>query len=187
LRDHPDVRRKIGAPVFGRNAPAIVHARHDRAVVDVLLEYGADANARGQFWGRAISVLDDVAPDLAAYYLTRGAAPDLGAFAKAVKSGDVAAARRLLEQSPGLRRHVNRPMFAFGQRPVGVARDNLPMLDLLLEYGADINLKSDWWAGGFGVFDGVDPAHADALVARGATPDINAAAHLGRLDLVKEM
>lgn len=187
LREQPAVRRKIDAPVFGMDAPAVVHARQNRALVDVLLEFGADINARGKFWGRSISVLDDVSPDAAAYFVGRGAAPELGAFAAAVQSGDVAAARRLLEQAPGLRRHVNRPLFSFGQRPVGVARDNLPMLDLLLEYGADINLKSDWWAGGFGVLDGVDPAKADALIARGAVVDIHAAAHLSRLDRVREL
>ena len=187
VRENPAVRRKINAPVFPMEAPAVVHARHDRAVVDALLEAGADINARGQFWGRAISVLDDVAPDLAAHYVSRGASPQLGEFAAAVHSGDVAAARRLLEQHPSLRQHVNRPLFHFGQRPVGAARDNLPMLDLLLEFGADINLKSDWWAGGFGVLDGVDPAKADALIARGAVVDIHAAAHLGRLDRVKEL
>jgi hypothetical protein len=187
LVDQPALRRRIDEPAFGMNAPAVVHARHDRAVVDVLLEFGADLNARGQFWGRSISVLDDVSPDLAAYYVSRGAAPDLGAFAAAVQAGDVASARRLLEQNPALRKHVNRPLFSFGQRPVGAARDNLPMLDLLLEHGADINLKSDWWAGGFGVLDGVEPAKADALIARGAVVDIHAAAHLGRLDRVKEL
>lgn len=187
LRDQPAVRRKLDAPVFEMDAPAVVAARHHRDVVDVLLEFGADINARGQFWGRSIGVLDDVDRDTAAYYVSRGAATDLGEFARAVKSGDVAAARRMLDQNPALRRHVNRPLFSFGQRPVGAARDNLPMLDLLLEYGADINLKSDWWAGGFGVLDGVDPAKAEALIARGAVVDIHAAAHLGRLDRVKEL
>lgn len=187
LRDQPAVRRKIDAPVFEMDAPAVVAARHHRAVVDVLLEFGADINARGQFWGRGVGVLDDVAPDSAAYYVSRGAATDLGEFARAVKSGDVAAARRMLELNPALRRHVNRPLFSFGQRPVSAARDNLPMLDLLLQYGADINLKSDWWAGGFGVLDGIDPARADGLITRGAVVDIHAAAHLGRLERVKEL
>jgi hypothetical protein len=187
LRDQPAVRRKIDAPVFEMDAPAVVRARHERAVVDALLEAGADINGRGQFWGRTISVLDDVSPDLAAYYVSRGASPQLGEFAAAVEAGDVAAVRRLLEEHPSLRRHVNRPLFHFGQRPVGAARDNLPMLVLLLEHGADINLKSDWWAGGFGVLDGVDPVRADALIARGAVVDAHAAAHLGRLDRVKEL
>jgi hypothetical protein len=43
----------INDPMFGMDAPAIVYARRDRAMVDVLLEFGADINARGQFWGRS--------------------------------------------------------------------------------------------------------------------------------------
>lgn len=187
LSDRGAVRAKIDAPVFEMDAPAIVFARGNRDVVEALLDFGADINARGQFWGRSIGVLDEASPDMAAYFIGRGAVPELGAFAEAVKKGDVPAARRMLEQNPALRRHVNRPMYSFGGRPVGIAKNNLPMLDLLLEYGADINLKSDWWAGGFGVLDGVDPATADALIARGAAVDIHAAAHLGKLDRVKEM
>jgi hypothetical protein len=30
------------------------------------------------------------------------------------------------------------------------AARNLPLLDLLLAHGADLNLKTAWWAGGFG-------------------------------------
>jgi len=134
-------------------------------------------------------VLDDVSPDMAAYFVSRGALPDLGEFATAVRTGDVAAARRLFQHNPSLRNHVNRPLFSFGQRPVGMAagKKDLAMLDFLLEQGADINLKSDWWAGGFGVLDGADPQTAEALIARGAVVDVHAAAHLGRLDRVTEL
>jgi len=189
LADSPALRRKINAPVFDMDAPAVVAARHDRAMADVLLEFGADVNARAQFWGRSVGVLDDVSPDMAAYFVSRGALPDLGEFATAVRTGDVAAARRLLRQNPALRNHVNRPLFSFGQRPVGMAagKKDFAMLDFLLEQGADINLKSDWWAGGFGVLDGADPQTAEALIARGAVVDVHAAAHLGRLDRVKEL
>ena len=187
LAGTPALRKKIDAPVFEMDAPAIVFARRDRAMVDALLEFGADINARGQFWGRSIGVLDDVSPELATYFVTCGALPDLGAFAQAVRSGDVAAARQLLEGNPSLRQHVNRPLFPFGQRPIGTAKKNLPMVDLLLEYGADINLKSDWWAGGFSILDNTDPETAKEMIARGAIVDIHAAAHLGMLDRVKEL
>jgi ankyrin repeat protein len=187
LADSPALRKKIDASVFEMDAPAIVHARHDRAMVDALLDGGADVNARGQFWGRSIGVLDDVSPDTAAYLVSRGALPDLGTFAEAVRSGDVAAGRRLLEHNPFLRQHVNRPLFPFGQRPVAAARKNLAMVDLLLEYGADINLKSDWWAGGFTILDNADPESAKEMIARGAVVDIHAAAHLGMFDRVKEL
>ncbi|MBI2299548.1 MAG: ankyrin repeat domain-containing protein, partial [Armatimonadetes bacterium] len=49
-------------------------------------------------------------------------------------------------------------------------------------HGADINRRSDWWAGPFGILDGTTPAEAEALMARGAKLDVWSAAHLGRLD-----
>ena len=49
-----------------------------------------------------------------------------------------------------------------------------------LRYGADLNLKSEWWAGGFGLLEhGCTPEQAAPLIARGAIVDIFAAAHLG--------
>ena len=39
-------------------------------------------------------------------------------------------------------------------------RGDLAMVDVLLRHGADINRRSDWWAGSFGVLDMCDPAIA---------------------------
>src|SRR5690606_3526258 len=86
-----------------------------------------------------------------------------------------------------LRAHVNRPMFSFGARPIHAARQHLDVVVVLLEYGADINLKTEWWAGGSSVLDDIEPRLADALIARGATVDVHAAAHLGRLDHVRQL
>ena len=68
------------------------------------------------------------------------------------------------------------------------ARKNLPLLDVLIEYGADLNLKSDWWAGPFGLLEwDITPEEAEPLIARGAIVDIFAAAHLGKFDRVREL
>jgi ankyrin repeat protein len=178
---------QINAPIFEMDTPAIVHARRDRPMVDVLLEFGADINARGQFWGRSLSVLDDVDAETADYLIGRGAVPQLAAFSVAVRQGDAARIRKLLAENPVLRAHINRPLFSFGARPINAARDHIEAVDVLLEYGADINLKSDWWAGGYTVLDDVDRQLADALIARGAEVDINAAAHLGRVERVRQV
>lgn len=61
------------------------------------------------------------------------------------------------------------------------------MLDALLEAGADIDAKSDWWAGGFGVLHQADPKIARYAVSRGAAVDIHAAARLGLADRVREL
>jgi ankyrin repeat protein len=177
----------INAPMFEMNTPAIVHARRNRAMVEVLLEFGADINARGQFWGRSLSVLDDVDAETSQYLIERGAVPQLAAFSAAVRHGNAAQTRKLLAENPVLRAHVNRPLFSFGARPINAARDHIEVVDVLLEYGADINLKSDWWAGGYTVLDDIEPQLADALIARGAIVDINAAAHLGKLERVRQL
>ena len=108
------LRDRINDPLFEMSTPAIVHARQDRAMVDVLLEFGADINARGQFWSRSLSVLDDVDTETAEYLIGRGAVPQLAAFSAAVRQGNAAQTRKLLAENPVLRRHVNRPLFSFG-------------------------------------------------------------------------
>src|SRR5205814_1339467 len=48
--------------------------------------------------------------------------------------------------------------------------------------------KSDWWAGGFGVFDdAADEETVDYLISRGAIVDVFAAAKHNRFDRLKEL
>jgi Ankyrin repeat len=109
-------------------------------------------------------------------------------FTGAIRAGDAAHVRALLEAHAEVRAAVNEPVGAFGGRPAMMARTTLPVLDVLLEYGADLNLKSDWWAGPFGVLEsGITPDEAAPLIARGAVVDIFAAAHLGMLDRVRAL
>ncbi len=109
-------------------------------------------------------------------------------FHAALCDGDVERVRALLASHAEVRAAVNEPVADFGSRPVAVARKNLPLLDALLEYGADINLKSAWWAGGFGLLESdCSPAEAAALIERGAIVDIFAAAHLGMPDRVRAL
>jgi hypothetical protein len=97
-------------------------------------------------------------------------------------------ARELLEQYEDVRAAINAPISHFGSRPVGRATKNLPLLDLLLSHGADLNLKSEWWAGGFGLLEhGITPAEAAPLIERGAIVDVFGAAHLGMFDRLREL
>src|SRR6185437_11384402 len=105
-------------------------------------------------------------------------------FRDAIDAKQLDTVRKLLEADRSL---ANAPLFAFGQRPISAAHGYLPMIELLLEYGADINLKSDWWAGPWGVLDTASDATAAALIARGATVDIFAAAHLNQIDRLREL
>lgn len=109
-------------------------------------------------------------------------------FRSAIRSGDAEAVRALLERYAEVRDSVNAPLGAFGARPVVMARHNLEVIDALLEHGADLNLKSEWWAGPFGILESdITPDQAAPLIARGAIVDIFAAAHLGLADRVREL
>ncbi len=61
------------------------------------------------------------------------------------------------------------------------------MIDALLKAGADLNAKSRWWAGGFGVTHSASPELAAYAIERGADVDIHAAARLGLIDRVREL
>ena len=109
-------------------------------------------------------------------------------FRSALRAGDAEGVRALLEAHPEVREAINAPIGAFGGRPVSMVRKNLPVLDVLIEYGADLNLKSEWWAGPFGILEfEITPEEAAPLIARGATADIFAAAYLGMADRVREL
>src|SRR5215217_6112515 len=84
---------------------------------------------------------------------------------------------------------VNEPLFSFDSPAlVHVAgRDDAALVDVLLEFGADPNRRSGWWAGGFHPLHGASAAAAEHLLAAGAVPDACAAAHLDRPELLARM
>jgi hypothetical protein len=109
-------------------------------------------------------------------------------FLVALDAGDVERVRTLLDQHADVRAAVNEPISHFDSRPVARAKKNLPLLDVLLAHGADLNLKSAWWAGGFGLLEyDCTPEEAAHLIERGAAVDVFAAAHLGMFDRVREL
>jgi ankyrin repeat protein len=103
------------------------------------------------------------------------------AFKAAVEAGDVDQVRELLQSHPDLVSAINAPMFSFNSPAVHVARTNLELLDLLLAHGADLNARTSWEKGGFGVLEQVSPDEAAPLIARGARIDVWAAANLGMM------
>lgn len=109
-------------------------------------------------------------------------------FVAALHAGDVESVRTLLEEHAEVRAAVNAPVSWFDSRPVARATKNLPLLDVLLAHGADLNLKSEWWAGGFGILEtDLTPEQARPLIERGARIDVFAAAHLGMFDRLREL
>ena len=78
------------------------------------------------------------------------------------------------------------PGAAFGENALyaAVQRSDRTAIEALLAAGADINKRTEWWAGGFGVLDECAPELAPFLMARGAKLDAHAAARLG---MVREL
>jgi ankyrin repeat protein len=107
----------------------------------------------------------------------------------AIERGDARQMRQLLAEHAELRALINEPLFSFDS-PALVhfsGGNNVEIIDVLLEFGADPNRKTGWWAGGFHPLHGASPAVAERLLAAGAVPDACAAAHLDRPDLLAQM
>jgi ankyrin repeat protein len=77
----------------------------------------------------------------------------------------------------------------FGATPLirAVGTGHRTMVDLLLDLGADINQRSQWWAGSFGVLDSANDEMSEYLLERGALLTPHAAARLGKIDQLRAM
>ena len=110
-------------------------------------------------------------------------------FRSLVNEGDPARVRAALKGDDSLRALIDAPIFAFDSPAlVSVAgTDNVKLVEVLLEFGADPNRKSSWWAGGFHPLHSARGGVADRLLAAGSTPDACAAASLDRADLLRNI
>ena len=115
------------------------------------------------------------------------------ALGDAIRSNDAARVARVLEEHPDLAATLNEPLEggSFGGTALiaAVSRANKDMIDVLLGAGADINQKSHWWAGPFGVMDDAwrEPWMPEFLMARGARLEIHHAVRLGMHDEVRRI
>ena len=105
---------------------------------------------------------------------------------KAFREDDARAIRRLLKRHPQLRAKINDPLADFDSPAIMHVRSRA-MLDVLLGAGADINAKSRWWAGGFGLLDCISPELAAYAIKRGAELTIHAASRLSLLEKLKQL
>jgi ankyrin repeat protein len=114
----------------------------------------------------------------------------VAALAAAITANDAAQVRQVLERYPQIKPRLNEPApgMSFGTTALlaAVQRKNRETIDVLLRAGADINARSHWWAGSFGVLDW-ESGLENFLIERGAVVDAHAAARLGRLDRLKEL
>lgn len=99
---------------------------------------------------------------------------------------DAMSVRKLLAQHAELKAKINEPIGGFDSPAILSVRSR-EMLEVLLDAGADINVKSRWWAGGFGLLHTASPELAAYAIERGAIVDVHAAARLGMLEKLVEL
>jgi ankyrin repeat protein len=105
---------------------------------------------------------------------------------KAVQFDDTAEFRRVVEKCPALRASIDEPVFDFNS-PLIIHAKSRAMLEELLEAGADINGRSRWEPGSFGLLDTAPKDVASYAIERGAIITAHAAARLGLLDKLEEL
>ena len=110
-------------------------------------------------------------------------------FKRAVNERDPKALRRVLEKHSELRSMINQPIFAFDSPAlVGAAGSgDLELVNVLLEFGADPNRRTRWWAGGFSPLHAATKEVGERLLAAGAQPDACGAARIDRVDILEQL
>lgn len=169
-------------------------------VIDLLIERGANPTVRDPRysgmpvdWARQagdVAAMMKVGNYRAQFVRDSLRSEAVDEFLAAVRRGDVAAARKIVEAGKLTIEQLNAPWFDFDAPAVVAVKHSLDSLDCLIAAGADINQKSLWWAGGYGVLHDVDATTAQPLTDRGAKLDVWSAASLGNYDalvaIVKE-
>jgi ankyrin repeat protein len=178
LQAHPELKELINAPIGPFDSPAICGVR-SRAMLDLLLEYGADIDARSQWWAGGFCLLDSADEDLAHYAVRRGARVGVH---QAARLGWLDELKRLIEEKPN--RVTERG--GDGKHPLHFAR-NIEVAKFLLDHGAEIDAKDiDHESTPARYLIGEHRKVARFLVERGAKTDIFLSAALGDLALVQK-
>ena len=109
------------------------------------------------------------------------------AFVTAVENGDVEAVKNLLASDQTLAAHIDAPWFSFDAPAIvfAAASGNRELIQILLDAGANIDVKSSWWAGGTSALQhaagsmlSYNRELAEYLIEQGATVDAHSAAGL---------
>src|ERR1700759_3569829 len=93
-------------------------------------------------------------------------------FTQAIRADDWQEVRRLSFLHPEVKSRINDPLGPFDSPLIASVRSRA-MLDAVLEMGADINAKSQWWAGGFQLLDSAEPELAAYAIERGAIVSVH--------------
>jgi ankyrin repeat protein len=107
-----------------------------------------------------------------------------------LEAGDPEKLESLLKRKPSLKKHLNEPLLNFDAPPVvGVSRqwNAAKLIPILVKYGADPNVRSSWWAGGYSALDGANEETVQVLLDAGAKFDVWSAAAHGRVSVLEEL
>src|SRR5215469_2626426 len=125
------------------------------------------------------------------FHVEANAEDPVEALVAAVKANRASLVAETLARYPSLRSRLNEPLPNYGfDAPAlfaAVNHNNREMVDVLLDAGANINERTRWWAGSFGVLDSANSELSSYLISRGAIVDIHAAARLGMIERVGEL
>lgn len=178
--EHAELRKRIDEPVFSFDSPAIVAFANDPAMVEVLLEVGADPNRRSDWWAGGFHALHSATGTAAARLLAAGAIPDACAASHLDR---IDLLTRLLADDPA-RVHERG---GDGQTPLHFAQSR-EMVDVLLSAGADIDARDvDHRATAAEWMLDRRQGLARYLVDHGASTDIFLAAALGLTERARAM
>lgn len=118
------------------------------------------------------------------------------AFIDAVNNGDADKVKSLLANNSELNDYIDAPWFSFDAPAIvhAAGTGDRQLIDVLLDAGTNIDVKSSWWAGGTsalmhatGSMLRYDKAIAEHLIERGARLDAHAASGLDMLDTLKTL
>ncbi|MGH7506993.1 MAG: ankyrin repeat domain-containing protein, partial [Longimicrobiales bacterium] len=105
----------------------------------------------------------------------------------AIRRGDADAVRALVAGAPSLLSAHDPECFGATALIHAANCDDREVVDVLLDAGADIDERSDWWAGSFGALDSAGDDLSEHLLERGATLTPHAAARLGMAGALRAM
>ena len=118
------------------------------------------------------------------------------AFITAVENGDIETVKNLLAGDRMLATQIDAPWFSFDAPAIvfAAASGNRELIEVLLAAGANIDVKSNWWAGGTSALQhaagsmlSYNRELAEYLIDQGATIDAHAAAGLDRSETLVEL
>ncbi|MDE2749267.1 MAG: hypothetical protein OXI34_09900 [Chloroflexota bacterium] len=107
-------------------------------------------------------------------------------FKGLVHAKDAGKLDALLTAQPALKSTLDDPHFWFGSTALIIVKEHIDVVDVLLKHGADINARSQWWAGDFHILEVTSTQAARQLIERGAQITVHAAAEQGWLDWLED-